>query len=147
MDVDQILRHAIEKETEAARLYGRTAERTEDESLAPLLRELKGDEEGHRQELEALRERGAADFRPEAALDLDLAQYMEAKPLSPDATLREALQYAMRREHDAWEVYRTMADACRDAEARELFQRLAVMENSHKARLEEEFYRLFLAGA
>jgi rubrerythrin len=145
MDVQEILLYAIEKEIEAVDLYGRTARRAEDPQLGAMLQALKGDEEAHRRDLEELRESGLEGFRPEATLDLNLAQYVARTPLSPHATLREALQYAMHREHDAWELYVQMADACEDPEARQLFQRLAVMENSHKARLEEQFYRLFLA--
>jgi rubrerythrin len=146
-EADAILAQAIEKEAEASRLYSETAEKAADGLLASMLWELMQDEDGHRRELEALRAQGTAGFHPETLLSLNIAEYLGPTMLSPEANLKEALEYAMQRENDAWRLYLGLADASGQEEERDLYQRLAVMENSHKARLEEQFYRLFLAGA
>jgi rubrerythrin len=77
--------------------------------------------------------------------DLKSAEYLEDRPLDPDAGLQDIVIYAMHREEEARDFYRRMADSAPGAELRELFGKLAAMERSHKGRL-EEFYEQRLMG-
>jgi len=49
----------------------------------------------------------------------------------------EGLKLAIKKEEDAMELYRGLSAAAKDAEVKKMFDSLAKMETSHKARLED----------
>jgi hypothetical protein len=83
-------------------------------------------------------------FEPEERESLGLAEFLQPRPVSPDARLQEVLVYAMHREQEACAFYARMAERVHDRDLRDLLDKLATMEAGHKARLEEMYESAFL---
>jgi rubrerythrin len=60
-----------------------------------------------------------------------------------DLTLEEAWLLAIKREREAQELYRALAEKVTEAGARELFEFLVTQEEGHERRLQDEFDRAF----
>lgn len=145
MDVQEVLDAAIRKEQAACELYSRTAAESPAPGARALLSELAEQERQHREALESLDPASLGAFEPDLRQDLKIAEYLEDRPLDPDAGLQDIVIYAMHREEEARDFYRRMADSAPGEELRELFGKLAAMERGHKGRL-EEFYEQRLMG-
>lgn len=144
MDVKDVLDAAIAKEVGACELYTVTAEATDDPALRALLSDMAAQENHHRELLQGIEPEQCGVFQPEPRQGLKLAEYLEERPLSPDASLQDVMLYAMHREEEAREFYALMADAVGDEQVAQLFRSLATMEHSHKAKLEEQYEDMFL---
>ena len=144
MEIDQLMAAAVAKEVAAHDLYARTAEAADDPAVKALLTELARDEARHRELLEGLDTSRLGEFATQVQRDLGIAEYMEERPLSPEAGLQEAMVYALHREQEARDFYSRMAAAVGDPAAAALFEKLATMEAGHKARLEELYESMFL---
>jgi len=144
MDPEQVLAMAIEKEKEAHELYAGVAERTKDPAVRTLLGELAAEEASHRATLTGLTPEAASAFKAPVGRDLNIAEYLEPKPLGPESGLQDALIHAMKREEEARAFYQAMAGAVSDHGLRSLLRELAAMENGHKARLEAFYEDVFL---
>jgi rubrerythrin len=144
MDLKELIAGAVAKEAAAHDLYARTAQGSDDPGVKALLTELARDEARHREMLERLDVDSLGEFAPQAPRDLGLAEYMEERPLSPQAGLQEVMIYAAHREQEARDFYAGMASAVGEPKATALFEKLAEMESGHKARLEEQYEVMFL---
>ena len=144
MDLKDLIAAAAAKEAAAHDLYAETAAAAEDPAVKALLTELAGDEARHREMLEGLDVGRLAAFAPQAPRDMKLAEYMDEKPLSPQAGLQEAMVYATHREQEARDFYAGMAASVGEPAAAALFGKLAAMEAGHKARLEQLYEEMFL---
>jgi rubrerythrin len=139
MDVRQILVLAVEKEQAAHDMYARAAVEARDPSGQALLEELAAQELEHRELLAGIDPDHLEEFEPEEQHDLRLSEHLRERAPAPHSGLQDLLCYAMRREQEARDFYRRMAEHAGRPELKELFDRLAAMENKHRARL-EEFY-------
>ncbi|MFP4026390.1 MAG: ferritin-like domain-containing protein [Candidatus Brocadiia bacterium] len=144
MDKKQILKAAIKKEVEAHDLYADMAERTDNPGARSLLEDLAEEEDGHRQLLEGLSAEEIDKFTPPEKRDLKLTEHLKSKPLKENSSLQDVLVHAMEREKRAREFYETMAQSTDGKTWSTLFGKLAKMENTHKARLEEFYEEVFL---
>jgi rubrerythrin len=144
VEAREILKLAMAKEEAARDLYARTAAGAEDPAVKALLTDLAAQEGKHRELLGAVDPEKLDDFQPERARDLQIAEYLEPRPLSQDADLQQVLSYAIRREAEARDFYERMAGAVEDAELAGLFRSLATMELAHKADLEQLYETVFM---
>ena len=144
VDTLQILKTAIRKEVEAHDVYADTAQRTDNPAVRALLSELAAEEARHRELLEGLPPEQADAFTPPEGRDMKISDHLEAKPLGAGSGLQEVMVHAMDRETAAREFYLAMADGAADPELKGLLEKLAAMENAHKARLEELYEDVFL---
>ena len=144
MDKSEILSLAIEKEIQAQQLYETAAYRMQDPAGKTLLAELAVEEAKHRKMLEALPPDQAEQFDSDETQDRQIGEYLAPTPLSPDASLQDVLIYAIKREGEARHFYETMAKSVDSADLQKLLRKLAAMETSHKARLEEFYEDVFL---
>lgn len=144
MDLKELISAAAAKEAAAHDLYARTAQSSADPGVKALLTELARDEARHRGVLEGLDLSNLGTFAPETPADIGLAEYMEERPLSPQASLQEVMIYATHREQEARDFYAGMAAAVGEPAAASLFEKLAAMEAGHKVRLEEQYEAMFL---
>ena len=144
MKPSRLIRIAIEKEIEAYELYTNVARRTDNPAAKALLQELAAEEDKHRALLEGLKPEQVQSFKPPRLRDLQITEYLSAKPLGPDSGLQDVLIHAMKREQRAREFYEAMGGATQDAALRTLLEKLATMEKSHKARLEALYEEVFM---
>jgi rubrerythrin len=144
MDARDILNAAIDDECAAYELYASTASRTDEPAARELLLELAEEEKRHRELLEEVQPALADAFQPESRPDMKLSDHLQERPLSEDSDLQDVVIYAMHREQQARDFYARMSLAMPDRDLSRLFHNLSVMENAHKARLEEFYEQAFL---
>jgi rubrerythrin len=142
---EDFLTFAINNEIEAAKLYERFAGELKTGPHAKLLKKLAGMERDHEVQLQQvknglLEKFGAAD----RAVDLQLADFMVERPLSPESSIEDIVLFAIKSEQKAFELYEALASLeHQDASTRELLRQLADEERKHKFDLESEFEREF----
>jgi rubrerythrin len=136
---DQLMQRAIQKEIEARDFYRQASERIADSSVKEIFAEMARQEESHRDQLEVLRFDPTARVQFAKVEDFGVAEESDSAPLSFDMSPKEAFQLAMKREQAALEMYQRWADAVEDGEIKRVYQELAEMERSHKARIEDLF--------
>jgi rubrerythrin len=71
--------------------------------------------------------------------DYKVAKTIERPPVTIDMKPLDGLKLAIKKEEDAMELYKGLSAASKDAEMKRMFDSLAKMETSHKARLEDIF--------
>jgi len=145
LTLEQATRDAIEAEKHAAFLYEMLAQNTDDELAMELLQEMAAQEHLHAETIENLgAELGAILLPPlpqGAVADVEVASGWEFRH---HLTYEEALQYALRAEHNARLYYEGMALRF-DPPIRDLFENIARAEQRHATTIEQ--IRRQLSGA
>jgi rubrerythrin len=136
-----ILRFAIAREEEAARLYDDLGRRAATADAKAMFGELRDDEARHKSLLERIVSGHGriASLRP--VPDLKISEHLVAEPLSPDSRFQEILIFAAKKEAGAAALYAALLDQADDPEHRRLFAFLVQQEKGHKLRLEQEYER------
>ena len=76
------------------------------------------------------------------AADYKVAEATELPALSIEMKPADAIALAMKKEQEAVEFYRGLADGSDDAEIKKIFENLVNMELTHKNRLENVFVEI-----
>jgi rubrerythrin len=134
-----ILDRAIDSEIEAARFYAGVAEMTSNEFLKEMFTTFSREEEKHRRILEGFRNDPTAVISFKKTSDFGVSETVPEPALSPDMQPAEAIALAMKKEESAMRQYTQLAEACKDANQRQVFLELASMERDHKAKMEAAF--------
>lgn len=143
MNFEEIRRQfdkAILREIEANEFYAKAAKTATDSGVRAIFTDLAGDELGHMELLERLREDPTLPMKMnKPAVDYKIAEEVDLPRLSIGMKPSEAIALAMKKEQQAMEFYSAMADGSPDGELKRIFQNLADMEAGHKCRLETLF--------
>jgi len=134
-----ILRFAIDREIEAARLYEDMARRARNESSRTMLLGLAAEEREHRRRLEQWTASPGAPWPEDAGRDLRITDSLPDEPWREDMPWADLLIYAAKKEARAMELYARLASITSDPQARRLMELLAAQEKDHKRRLEKEY--------
>jgi rubrerythrin len=138
---EDVLRFAIAREDEAARLYDDLIERSASGEARTLFRELHAEELRHKSLLEKIVV-GQGQLTPSRPVpDLKISDYLVAEPLSAGSRFQEILIFAAKKEALAAALYTALLDRAEDPEHRHLFEFLIKQEKRHKLRLEQEYER------
>ena len=141
--VDEALDFAIEEERKAARLYAALAEKAKSDALRDSLLLFAAEEHGHEAKLRLMKDGKVLISAFEKIRGLDIADYLVDDPLGANPTLKQALEFAMRKEKAAYKLYSDLAAATKDPEVRHTLQALAAEEAGHKLRFEVSYDREF----
>jgi len=133
----KIIQNAISKEVESYVFYRSVEEKVKDGALKSTFRELAGEETKHREFLEGLLTKPMKELHFDESRDYKVAKTIERPDVTIDMKPIEGLKLAIKKEEDAMEMYKGLSAAARDAEVKRMFDSLAKMETSHKARLED----------
>lgn len=137
-EAKKILSLAIDREVEAYTFYRTVADKAKDKAMKSIFDELAGEEKKHREFLQAFLAKEAKSLKFDATKkDYKIVEALPTPPLSPDLKPTEGLIIAIRKELEAMQMYTQLANASSDTEQQFLFQQLANMEKTHKARLED----------
>lgn len=138
--IEDILSMAVTREIEAYEFYKQVGEKVSDKEVKKIFKELSDEELGHRDFLEKLKLEPVMmkKIEPPKA-DYKVAEATELPPFSINMKPADAIALAMKKEQQAVEFYRSMADFSGDSEIKEKFNNLASMELNHKHRLENVF--------
>jgi rubrerythrin len=143
MDIEKILEDAIEREVEAYEFYQQVYERVDDSTVKEVFEQLAKEEQGHRELLEQFLHDPTMllHIHPPSA-DYQVAEATELPKLSIDMKPADAIALAMKKEQQAVQFYRSLAEKATDARAKSVFENLTNMELGHKYRLEDVFVQI-----
>jgi rubrerythrin len=136
-DVKKIISTAIDREVEAYTFYRSVADKAKNKALKDLFAELAGEEKKHREFLQAFLTKDIKQMKFAAGHDYKVGDALPTPDLTPDLKPLEGIVLAIKKELDAMQMYTQLANAAADVETQLLFNQLANMERSHKARLED----------
>ncbi len=137
MNINEILREAIQGEVKAYELYTGAADLVQTEHIKALLRELAGEELGHKAALEKMLAnpehlpRQVEQLKEAPVEDYKVTDHLVAGELGPDATFQDVCIFAARKEQQSYELYSNMATQS-EGESRDLLQAMAKDELRHK---------------
>jgi rubrerythrin len=135
-DVRAILDAAIAREQDAHRFYAQASQRVANPAVKETFARLAQEELGHKTFLQNCVVDPRLTSKIQAPADFKVAEATEAAELSVDMRPADAFALAMKKEQQAAEFYTCLAQASSDAKLRAMFEDIARMELSHKARLE-----------
>lgn len=144
-DRKSILALAVEREEEAARVYGLMKDQAASPALKSLLEELEQQERQHKEQLLGLSVDEIFSSSADVSAVPGMTDALEDEPFRPDMTLQELMIFAARKERQAAEFYEGMAAAARSPDIRRIFFFLRDQELRHKKLLEDEYDKHFLA--
>jgi rubrerythrin len=131
---------AIEREVEAQEFYRKVADRATDKSVKQTFAQLSREEGGHRDLLETYKSDPTLPFTIKAPVtDFHIAEAEALPVLTVDMKPIDAIALAMKKEQQAVEFYRRLAQSSTSPEHRQVFDTLTNMELGHKHRLENMF--------
>lgn len=135
---EDVLDIAILQEKASQQFYSDLSRRVQDEHVRSFYHELVEQERLHEQKLLDLK-RYEYDLKEP---DLDMLRntgYLDAIPISPGASLDEAVRYAIKKERSAKLLYQTLAKIVPREELATLFRTLADQEQAHAEFFETEY--------
>ena len=133
----KIVQNAIAKEVESYVFYRSVYEKVKDAALKSTFKELAGEEVKHREFLEGLLIKPLKDLHFDESRDFKISKTIERPTVTIDMKPLDGLKLAIKKEEDAMELYKGLSAASQDAAMKKMFDSLAKMETSHKARLED----------
>lgn len=143
LDYDKLFSIAIEREISAHEFYKEVAERVSNQDAKDVFTQLAKEELGHQEILEKYKTDPTMVMKFNAPLnDYKVAEATEDTELSIDMIPKDAINLAMKKELEAVDFYKRLADDTDDLAAQEIFKNLANMELRHKHRLENVFVQI-----
>lgn len=134
---EEIIAFAIENEVEAYEFYKSVAEKTEDNGLKDLFNDLADEEAKHKATLEGLLNKGLDKLSFVTKADYGVSETVGTPKLSLEMKPVDAIALAMKKEEEAMNMYREMAEQSDSPEKKEIFMSLSTMEQGHKVKLED----------
>ena len=136
--IEEIIRYAIERENDAARIYGEASRVADWEGSKSLFEEFEKEEKRHAEILEGLLEdRQLLDsYQYEWIPDLKRSNTMVAVKYEPGMAYPDILLLAMKMEERALKLYNDLRDRAESDAHRKVFKVLCQEEAKHKLRLE-----------
>ncbi|MDE4908770.1 ferritin family protein [Methanogenium marinum] len=132
-----ILSGAIANEVESYTFYRGIERCATDETMKKIFSELAEEEQGHRETLEDFLTKPIKSFHFDEERDYKISETLDVPQLTVDMKPVEGIALAIKKEEDARNMYRELAELSTDAEQKKLFTNLSNMEAGHKARLED----------
>jgi rubrerythrin len=138
----KIISLAIDREVEAYTFYKSVADKARDANLKKLFTELAGEEKKHREFLQDFLAKEGNALKFDAAKDYKVGDSLPSPAITPDLKPLEGLVLAIKKELEAMQMYTRLAAASTDSQQQMLFNGLANMESTHKARLEDIYVNM-----
>jgi rubrerythrin len=135
--VEQILREAIQGETESYELYTTAKNLVQTEHIKALLLELAQEELGHKAALERMLadpdqlEWQVRELKAAPIQDYKVGDHLVARPLGPHSTFQDVCIMASQKEQQSYELYRDLAGQSA-GQVRDLLEAMAKDELRHK---------------
>lgn len=132
-----IISGAIANEVESYTFYRGIQNCSSDETMKKIFGDLAQDEQTHRETLEEFLTQPIKSFHFDEEKDYKVSDTLDIQDLTIDMKPKEGIALAIKKEEDARDMYRALAELCVDPEQKKIFTNLANMESGHKARLED----------
>jgi rubrerythrin len=134
---EDILRRAVQREIESYELYTNALRLVQAGHIKEALGQLAQEELGHKAKLEKMLDNPGQvrwkvrELQDASVQDYGIGDYLQGKPLGPDATFQDVCIFASKKEQASYETYQDLAEQNTGA-IRELFEGLAKDELRHK---------------
>ena len=135
----KVINEAIAGEVKAQKFYEDIAERLNDPYLKNMFLELSRDELKHQRILSRILDKKTIRTYFHEDRDYHVAETMEMPAIEEISKPADAFAVAMKSEEAAMKRYTALADNCKDADMKAIFEDLAAMEREHKFKMEESF--------
>lgn len=132
----EIIDFAITRVIEAAKFYNELQNVAKLDSSKHLLKDLENMEYGHKRVLENFKNEGLSDYSQKNLTDLGIGDFLAEVAVHKEMTFQEILIVAIKREENAFKLYKALADEADNPEIKNLFLKLADEEAKHKNYLE-----------
>ncbi len=143
LELERVFSIAIKREIEAYEFYREVSQRARDEEVKKVFTQLAAEEMGHKDLLEKYKSDPTMVMKIKApSQDYKVAEATELPELSIEMKPADAIALAMKKEQQAVEFYRDLADRSTDSYMRDMFHNLENMELGHKKRLENVFVEI-----
>lgn len=141
---EDVLDFAILQEQAAQTFYAKLVAEVQDPSVQQFYRGLVNEEHSHEEKLHSLK-RYSYVLREPDLKDLSESGYLDAMPIPPDVSFKEAVRYAMGKEKSAYQLYSILADLADREELEQLFRHLASQEIEHMRYFQKEYEAICLS--
>jgi rubrerythrin len=137
--LEEVVKFAVQREEDAIQLYTEAARLSTDIASRKMFEEFVAEETGHKKVFSNIDIARSEQLRSLKMPDLGISKYLVAIPLRPNMTYPEILQYAIKTEDGAYQLYKAAAEASDDPQLKRTLQIFAEVELVHKKRI-EDFY-------
>ena len=144
--VEQIIRYAVDKETEAAEFYAAAAEQEAYAAARETFLAFAEEEKKHKALFQELDRTAAAEFKSAEIPDLKRSDYMVDVEYRPGMSYPDILRLGMKREEQAKKFYDDCVSRVPDEDKKNLFRMLSQEEAKHKLKLETLYDDVMAAG-
>ena len=134
--LEEVIKFAVQREETAYRLYKRAAEKTTSIAARKMFEEFAAEEAGHKEVFSRIDLAKAEQYRSSKMSDMGISKYLVEIELTPDMTYQEILQYAIKAEENAYQLYKAAAEMTEEPQLKKTLEVFADVELGHKKRIE-----------
>lgn len=135
--LEDVIKFAVQREEEAIQLYSEAARLSTEISSRKMFESFVAEETGHKTVFSNIEIAKAEQLSSQKLPDMGLSKYMVSLSLRPNMTYAEILQYAIKTEDAAYQLYKAAAEATDDPQLKKTLQVFADVELGHKKRVED----------
>jgi rubrerythrin len=134
--LEEVIKFAVQREDIAYNLYKEAATKTTSIAARKMFEEFAAEEAGHKQVFSRIDLAKAEQYQASKLSDMGISKYLVHIELKPDMTYAEILQYAIKTEEDAYQLYKAAAEMTDDPHLKKTLEVFADVELGHKKRIE-----------
>lgn len=134
--LEEVIKFAVEREDTAYKLYKRAAELSTTIPARKMFEELAAEEATHKEVFSKIDEDKAESHKLCTIPEKSIASYLADVEFRPDLSYNQILQYALKTEENAYQLYKTAAGMTDDERLQKVLMTFADVELGHRRRLE-----------
>lgn len=132
----EVIKFAVQREETAVRLYTKAAQMTTNIGARKMFEEFVAEETGHIKVFSQMDIAKAEQYKASTIPDMGISKYLVDIELKPDMTYPQILQFAIKTEENAYQLYKSAAEATEDPQLKKTLEVFADVELGHKKRVE-----------
>lgn len=134
--LEEVIEFAIEREDTAYKLYKRAAELSTTIPARKIFEELAAEEASHKEVFSKISIEKAEHHKMCSIPEKTIATYLADVTFRPDLSYNEILQYSLKTEENAYQLYKAAAGMTDDEHLTKVLMTFADVELGHRRRLE-----------
>lgn len=134
--LEQVIKFAVQREETAVQLYTEAAKKTTSIAARKMFEEFVVEEMGHKKVFSQMDLARAEQYKASQVRDMGISKYLVDIELKPDMTYPEILQFAIKTEEHAYQLYKAAAEGTDDPQLKKTLAVFADVELGHKKRIE-----------
>jgi rubrerythrin len=134
--LEEVIKFAVQREETAVQLYTRAAKMTTSIASRKMFEEFALEEMGHKKVFSQMDLAKAEQYRASKLPDMGISKYLVDIELTPDMNYPQILQFAIKTEENAYQLYKAAAEGTEDLQLKKTLEVFADVELGHKKRIE-----------